>query len=163
MIELPDTANNNHLSNKAEKGQNIDIINYQTVSFDPKSHKTKRSLSLNIYKYEQMLGPKEDQSSSLESIASHMEHQQKYPHSNDSSFTTTKMFNSFGLVISLCSMIMMAILVYLVIENRSQGKTTLLSKNQSVIYRNFYSFSTLLYLAINPILLYKYNQAKKTC
>ena len=37
MIDLTECSNNNHFADKSEKDRNIDIVNYQTVSFDPKN------------------------------------------------------------------------------------------------------------------------------
>ena len=49
MIDLMETTNKNQFMNGLEKNQNIDIVDYQTVSFDSNARKAKRSLSLNVY------------------------------------------------------------------------------------------------------------------
>ena len=51
---------------KSDKENGVDIVNYQTVGFDKKQQRTNRSLSLNFYKYEQMLGPMDNHKENLE-------------------------------------------------------------------------------------------------
>ena len=124
MIDLTqmDTSNKNQLMNGLEKSQNIDIVDYQTVSFDSNARKAKRSLSLNVYKYEQILGPKEGQSSSVESLIPQMAYLKNTNSSKDVSTTTTKVFNSFGFIASIGSLIMIACVIFLLVGNRWAGK-----------------------------------------
>lgn len=140
MIDLTDSSNNNHFADKSDKEQNIDIVNYQTVSFDPKYQKTKRSLSLNVYKYEQMLTPKDGQFSSVESLISDMDYKQNSSYRRNTDMTTNKLFNSFGLVVSLFSLILLAAVVFVVMENKSEGNASIIFKIVSYQIFNLNSF-----------------------
>ena len=129
IIDLVDTTNQNQLINGLEKNRNIDIVDFETVSFDTKSRKAKRSLSLNVYKYEQILGPKEDQHSSVESLIPEMTHTNHINSCKDIPSKTTKFINLFGIVALSLSLIMMAGIIFLVIGNRSEGKKYLWYEN----------------------------------
>ena len=124
MIDLTqmDTTNKSQLMNGSEKNQNIDIVDYQTVSFDSNARKAKRSLSLNVYKYEQILGPKEGQSSSVESLIPQMAYLKNTNSGKDESTTITKNFNAFGFIASIGSLIMIACVIFLLVGNRWEGK-----------------------------------------
>ena len=121
MIDLTDNSNNEYITDKSHNDQNVDIVNYQTVSFDPKHLKTKRSLSLNVYKYEQLLAPRHDKFSSVERLIPDMEYNDCSSHDKNKDVRTSKLFKSFGLLVSLCSLILLSIVVFLVIMNKSQG------------------------------------------
>ena len=122
MIDLMETTNKNQFMNGLEKNQNIDIVDYQTVSFDSNARKAKRSLSLNVYKYEQILGPKEGQSSSVESLIPQMAYLKNTNSGKDVSSTKTKIFNSLGFIASIGSLIMIACVIFLLVGNRWEGK-----------------------------------------
>ena len=132
MIDLMETTNKNQFMNGLEKNQNIDIVDYQTVSFDSNARKAKRSLSLNVYKYEQILGPKGSQSSSVESLMPQMAYQKNSNSGKGVSTKITKLFNSFGAVASLISLIMMAAVIFLLVGNKWEGKLAIgIGKNRS--------------------------------
>ena len=122
MIDLMETTNKNQFMNGLEKNQNIDIVDYQTVSFDSNARKAKRSLSLNVYKYEQILGPKGSQTSSVESLMPQMACQKNTNSGKDVSTKIRKIFSSFGAVASLVILIMMAAVIFLLVGNRWDGK-----------------------------------------
>lgn len=126
MIDLTDSSNNNHITDKSHNDQNVDIVNYQTVSFDSKHLKTKRSLSLNVYKYEQMLAPKHGKFSSVEPLIPDMEFEQHLSHGKNKDFGTKKHFKSFGLVVSLCSLILLITVIFLVVMNKSEGNARII-------------------------------------
>ena len=58
MIDLTDLSNIYNSTDQFHDNRYLDIVDYNTVSFDQKHLKTKRSLSLNDCKYEQMIAPK---------------------------------------------------------------------------------------------------------
>ena len=122
-MNLTEHSNNNNITDKSHNDQDVDIVNYQTVSFDPKHLKTKRSLSLNVYKYEQMLAPKHGKFSSVEPLIPDMEYKQHSNNSESKDNRRNKLFKFFGLMVSLCSLILVATIIIFVITNKSEGNT----------------------------------------
>ena len=123
MSEVCTNLNNNSypFDDKIGKDQNIDIVDFQTVSFDKKQLRTKRSLSLNIYKYEKMLGTKDFDNTSLDTLKEPRESQQKSANNEGSSCRSEICLSSFGLVLSVGSFMMMAVVVFFVVANRTKG------------------------------------------
>ena len=120
MSEICNPVNNNHgpREEKVDKENGIDIVNYQTVGFDKNQQRTNRSLSLNFYKYEQMLGPMESEEPSL--------NPPKPPEASikceDTSLKRTTFLNTSGFIISVFTLIMMAVVIFLVVKNSTKGK-----------------------------------------
>ena len=125
-MNLTEHSNNNNITDKSHNDQDVDIVNYQTVSFDPKHLKTKRSLSLNVYKYEQLLAPKHGKFSSVEPLIPDMEYKNCSIPDKNKDVRTNKFIKSFGLVVSVCSLILLSIVVFLVIMNKSEGNARII-------------------------------------
>ena len=113
---------------KEKKNTNIDIINFQTVSFDKDQDRAKRSLSLNIYKYEQMLGPMEYVNGSLESLNGTETREKDDTPPNKQSHTKAPNFiSSIGTAISFSACVLVIVVMIFVIENKTEGKLLLIN------------------------------------
>ena len=107
---------------KEKKTTNIDIIDFQTVSFDKDQDRAKRSLSLNIYKYEQMLGPMEYANGSLESLNGTETGEKDDTLPNKQSYTKAPNFISpIGTAISFSSFVLVIVVMIFVIEYKTEG------------------------------------------
>ena len=113
---------------KEKKNTNIDIIDFQTVSFDKDQDRAKRSLSLNIYKYEQMLGPMEYVNGSLESFNGTETRKKDDTPPNKQSHTKAPHFiSSIGTAISFSACVLVIVVMIFVIENKTEGKLLLIN------------------------------------
>ena len=138
MGEFCNPVNDRHHQHeeKEKKNTNIDIIDFQTVSFDKDQHRTKRSLSLNIYKYEQMLGPMEYANGSLESSnGTEAREKEDTPSNKQSHAKGPNLISSIGTAISFCSCIFVLVVVFFVVENRMEGISLF---NRIQWYQNYY-------------------------
>ena len=107
---------------KEKKNTNIDIIDFQTVSFDKDQHRAKRSLSLNIYKYEKMLGPMEYVNGSLESLnETETRPKDDTPPNKQSHTKTPNLITSIGTAISFSSCVLVIVVMIFVIEYKTEG------------------------------------------
>ena len=112
---------------KEKKNTNIDIIDFQTVSFDKDQDRAKRSLSLNIYKYEQMLGPMEHVNGSLESLnGTDTRKNDSTPPTEQSHKKAPNLIRSIGTAISLSSCVLVIVVMNFVLENRTEGISLLI-------------------------------------
>ena len=107
---------------KMSKEQGIDIIDFQTVSYDKHRHPPKRSLSLNIYKYEQMLGLLESDGSSSQSSKTIQSLKKDASYHLEDSVKKMTVLSSFGLILSLCCFVLLAVIIYTVLQNGTRGK-----------------------------------------
>ena len=128
MIDLTDLSNDYSFIDKSHNRQDLDIVNYQTVSFNPNHLKTKRSLSLNDCNDEQMLAPKLCKSSSVELLIPDMECKLHLSNSENKDNRRKKLFKCCGLIVSLCSLILVATVIVFVIINKSEGNTRIIMK-----------------------------------
>ena len=122
MSEICNPVSNNHVSceEKVDKENGVDIVNYQTVGFDKNQQRTNRSLSLNFYKYEQMLGPIECEKPSIEPP------NPKPPEASnkceDAPVKGTPFIKTVGFFVSVFTFIMMAVVIFLVVRNGANGR-----------------------------------------
>ena len=129
MGEFCNPVNERHHQNeeKERKNTNIDIIDFQTVSFDKDQHRAKRSLSLNIYKYEQMLGPMEYVNGSLESLnETETRRKDDTPPTELSHTKAPNLFSWIGTAISFSSCALVIVVMIFVLENRTEGISLLI-------------------------------------
>ena len=130
MGEFCNPVNDRHHQHKEKekKNTNIDIIDFQTVSFDKDQHRAKRSLSLNIYKYEQMLGPMEYANGSLESLnGTEARGKEDTPSNKQSHAKRPNFISSIGTAISFSACVLVIVVMIFVIENKTEGKLSLIS------------------------------------
>ena len=126
MINLTDLLNDYNFKDKSDNRQNLDIVDHQTVSFDQKNLKAKRSLSFADCNYEQMLAPKLCKSSSVEPLIPDLEYKQHLSNTKNKDNRRNKLFKCFGLMVSLGSLILVATVTVLVIMNKSEGNTRII-------------------------------------
>ena len=126
MIDLTDLSNDYNFTDKSQNHQNLEIVDFHTVGFDPKHLQTKRSLSLKDCKYEQILAPKLCKCSSVEPLIPDMEYKQHLNNSESKDNRRNKLFKFFGLMVSLCSLILVATVIIFVFMNKSEGNTRII-------------------------------------
>ena len=101
----------------------INIVDYHTVGFYKDQHRPKRSLSLNIYEYEQTLGPVDCENSSADSLKNLSARTKEDNDITHQSTTTKKTIASrWESALLFCVFIVTLVVVYLVMENRETGK-----------------------------------------
>ena len=132
MIDLTDLSNDYNSKDEFHNHQELDIVDHQTVSLDPKHLKTKRSLSLNDFKYEQMLAPKLCRFASVEPLIPDMEYKQHLSNSESKDNRRNKHLKYFGLMASLCSLILVATIITFVFMNKSEGNTRIIITKLSI-------------------------------
>ena len=101
----------------------ISIVDYHTVGFYKDHHRPKRSLSLNIYEYEQTLGPVDCENSSadaLKNFSARTEEDNDITH--QSTATKKSIASRWESALLFCVFIVTLVIVYLVTENRGRGK-----------------------------------------
>ena len=101
----------------------INIVDYHTVGFYKDQHRPKRSLSLNIYEYEQTLGPVDCENSSADSLKKlSARNKEGYDITHQSPTTKKSIANRSESALLFCVFIVTLVVVYLVMENRGRGK-----------------------------------------
>ena len=101
----------------------ISIVDYHTVGFHKDQHLPKRSLSLNIYEYEQTLGPVDCEKSSVDSLKNlSTRNKEDYDITHQSHATKKTIANRSESALLFCVFLVTLVIVYLVTENRGRGK-----------------------------------------
>ena len=121
--------------------QGINIVDFETVSYDKNCVGPKRSLSLNIYKYEQILGPKQSEEclsetpgaaeNSMNDTAVHVPASES-PDAAQRIKKDTAVYNvkfskkmtlliAFVLMVSICCLAVIATVTFKVFENNTLG------------------------------------------
>ena len=107
------------------QGKGIDIVDFHTVGFYKDQHRPKRSLSLNIYEYEQTLGPLDCDKSSDDALKKLTVRSKEDNDNTHQSIATKKTIASRSeSALLFCVFIVTLVVVYLVMENRGRGKYT---------------------------------------
>ena len=105
------------------QGKSIDIVDFHTVGFYTDQHRPKRSLSLNIHRYEKKLGPVDCEKSSVDSLKnSYTRINEHYDSSYQLPAAKKTIINRLESALPFCLFILTLVVVYLVIENRGKGK-----------------------------------------
>ena len=103
--------------------KSINIVDYHTVGFYKDQHRPKRSLSLNIYEYEQTLGPVTCEKPSVDSSKNFSAKNNKdYDITHQSPATTKTTANRSESALLFFIFIVTLVVFYLVMENRERGK-----------------------------------------
>ena len=105
------------------QGKSINIVDYHTVGFYKDQHRPKRSLSLNIYEYEQTLGSVDCELSSIDSLkklAARTKEDNDITHQSTATKKTIASRSDSALL--FCVLTVTLVVVYLVMENREKGK-----------------------------------------
>ena len=115
--------------NKTGSEDGVDIVNFKTVS----CHNLKgpnRSLSINIYKYEQILGPWDSEESTSEPGSEATQKCEKNTASHGVGFSNKMtFFSTFILLASVCCLVMLAATIFFVLGNRQKGTVIFLTNH----------------------------------
>ena len=125
MSEFCDLVYDHQIQQEENKHQykGINIVDYHTVGFYKDQHRPKRSLSLNIYEYEQTLGPldcKQSSVDSLKKLAARTKEDNDITHQSTATMKTIASRSDSALLFGV--FIVTLVIVYLVMENRERGK-----------------------------------------
>ena len=107
---------------KPGEERKIDIVDFDTVCYGKTGVNSKRSLSLNHYKYEQLLTTCNSEAFTTESLEAAL-NDEKAPSVHDiRPPKKAARLSSFVLVVSICGFAMLTISTFKVFENSGKGK-----------------------------------------